>query len=168
MRRCRRPALTRIDGMNERRAAPRNRTLLGAKVVFNSGRSAIDCTVRNLSDLGACLQVASPLGIPDNFYLIIGHESELRTCRVVWRSTDRIGAAFESEAQVGHPDNDKPERPEDVETQAIAFRAALDQVQLGLVVLDSELRAQFINRTFREMFRLPDAKADSKPPFVAL
>jgi diguanylate cyclase (GGDEF)-like protein len=140
--------------------------LLGAKIVFNSGRSAIDCTVRNISDLGTCLQVASPLGIPDTFYLIIGHDNELRTCRVVWRSKDRIGAAFASEAQVGHPGDADPF--EDVETKAIAFRAALDQVQFGLVVLDSELRAQFINRTFRAMFRLPDAKADSKPPFVAL
>jgi diguanylate cyclase (GGDEF)-like protein len=158
----------RIEGMNERRAAPRNRTLLGAKIVFNSGRSAIDCTVRNLSDLGACLQVASPLGIPDTFYLIVGHESELRTCRVIWRSKDRIGAAFDFAELVGRPDDAKPERPEDVETKAIAFRAALDKVQFGLIVLDDELRAQFINRTFREMFHLPDAKADSKPPFVAL
>jgi hypothetical protein len=35
-------------------------------------------------------------------------------------------------------------------------------------VLDAELRAQFISRAFRKMWRLPDAKADSKPAFVAL
>jgi hypothetical protein len=28
--------------------------------------------------------------------------------------------------------------------------------------------AEFINRAFREQFRLPDAKADSKPPLIAL
>lgn len=55
-----------------------------------------------------------------------------------------------------------------VQPEMPAFRAALDQVQFGVVLLVHELRAQFINRTFRTMFRLPDAKADSKPPFVAL
>jgi PAS domain-containing protein len=50
----------------------------------------------------------------------------------------------------------------------LAMRAALDEVGFGVVLLDSELRAQFINRAFRRMWRLPDAKADSKPAFVAL
>jgi PAS domain-containing protein len=49
-----------------------------------------------------------------------------------------------------------------------ALRAAIDTIPVGIVVLDAELRAQFINRAFRKMWRLPDAKADSKPAFVAL
>ena len=47
--------------------------------------------------------------------------------------------------------------------------AALDQVDdIGIVLLDSDTRAEFINRAFRDYFSLPDAKADSKPPFIAL
>src|SRR5258708_2245429 len=46
--------------------------------------------------------------------------------------------------------------------------AALDQVDFGIVLLDAETRAEFINRAFREYFALPDEKADSKPPFIAL
>jgi PAS domain-containing protein len=46
--------------------------------------------------------------------------------------------------------------------------AALDQVDIGIVLLDSDTRAAFINRAFRNYFSLPDAKADSKPPFIAL
>ena len=46
--------------------------------------------------------------------------------------------------------------------------AALDQVDIGIVLLDSDTRAEFINRAFRHYFALPDEKADSKPPFVAL
>jgi PAS domain-containing protein len=48
------------------------------------------------------------------------------------------------------------------------LQAALDVVPFGIVVLDAEMRAQVINRAFRKMWRLPDAKADSKPAFVAL
>jgi len=46
--------------------------------------------------------------------------------------------------------------------------AALDQVDIGIVLLDSDTRAEFINRAFRDYFTLPDEKADSKPPFIAL
>ena len=49
-----------------------------------------------------------------------------------------------------------------------ALRAALDDVPFGIVLLDSELRAQFINRAFRKMWRLPDSKADAKPAYIAL
>jgi PAS domain-containing protein len=46
--------------------------------------------------------------------------------------------------------------------------AALDQVDIGIVLLDSDTRAEFINRAFRDYFMLPEEKADSKPPFIAL
>jgi PAS domain-containing protein len=46
--------------------------------------------------------------------------------------------------------------------------AALDQVDFGIVLLDPDTRAEFINRAFRDYFALPDEKADSKPPFIAL
>ena len=45
---------------------------------------------------------------------------------------------------------------------------ALDQVNIGIVLLNSDTRAEFINRAFRDYFLLPDEKADSKPPFIAL
>jgi PAS domain-containing protein len=46
--------------------------------------------------------------------------------------------------------------------------AALDQVDIGIVLLDPDTRAEFINRAFRDYFSLSDEKADSKPPFIAL
>jgi PAS domain-containing protein len=51
---------------------------------------------------------------------------------------------------------------------ATRLSAALDQVDIGVVLLDSDTRAEFINRAFRDTFALPDEKADSKPPFIAL
>ena len=51
---------------------------------------------------------------------------------------------------------------------ATRLSAALDQVDIGVVLLDSDTRAEFINRAFRDYFALPDEKADSKPPFIAL
>ena len=51
---------------------------------------------------------------------------------------------------------------------AARLSAALDQVDIGIVLLDSDTRAEFINRAFRDYFSLSDEKADSKPPFIAL
>ncbi len=46
--------------------------------------------------------------------------------------------------------------------------AALNQIDIGVVLLDADTRAEFINRAFRKYFALPDSFADSKPPLIAL
>jgi PAS domain-containing protein len=51
---------------------------------------------------------------------------------------------------------------------AARLSSALDQVDIGIVLLDSDTRAEFINRAFRHYFSLSDEQADSKPPFIAL
>jgi diguanylate cyclase (GGDEF)-like protein len=48
------------------------------------------------------------------------------------------------------------------------LHAALDEIDHGIVLLDHELRAQFINKAFRALWRLSDSVADAAPPFVAL
>jgi PAS domain-containing protein len=53
-------------------------------------------------------------------------------------------------------------------TTAERLAAALDQSEIGIVLLDADTRAEFINRAFRDYFALSDAKAASKPPFIAL
>jgi PAS domain-containing protein len=45
------------------------------------------------------------------------------------------------------------------------LHAALDQVEYGVILLDRDLRAKFINRAFRRMASLPDAMADECPAF---
>ena len=78
---------------DEHRIAPRHRVLKGASIQFGGG--AIDCTVRNLSETGAALDVQSPVGIPAEFTLVT--DTEQRQCRVVWRKEKRIGVTFDKE-----------------------------------------------------------------------
>jgi len=79
--------------MVERRTAPRHRTFKGGSISF-AGAGGIECVVRNLSAAGACLEVASPIGIPDEFDLIIRPEYQRRRCHLVWRKAQRIGVRF--------------------------------------------------------------------------
>ena len=77
----------------DRRSSPRHRVLKTGKIVVNAGRSTFDCTVRNLSDTGALLLVASSIGIPDQFQLVISAEPP-RPCRVVRRTAQELGVSF--------------------------------------------------------------------------
>lgn len=82
------------DGMtSESRTDPRSRILKGGSICFDGG--AIDCTVRNISKTGAALDVASPLGIPHEFTLVVPVDNLSQRCRVVWRKETRIGVAFD-------------------------------------------------------------------------
>ena len=49
-----------------------------------------------------------------------------------------------------------------------ALRSALDRVEYGVVLLDPGLQARFINRAFRQFWKLPEEVAESKPSFAAL
>ncbi len=81
-------------GAAERRKLGRHRTLKAGTITFNRA-GGIDCRVRNLSPTGACLEVASQVGIPDDFVLVIESEHLRRPCKVVWRKSTRLGVAFD-------------------------------------------------------------------------
>jgi hypothetical protein len=77
----------------EHRIAQRRRVLKAGSITF-AGGAAITCTVRNFSSTGAALEVVSPVGIPDQFKLIVEMEHSVRLCEVVWRKEKRIGVRF--------------------------------------------------------------------------
>ena len=79
--------------MQEHRAHPRHRTLKAGTIEFNRA-GGISCMIRNLSETGACLEVTSPLGIPDDFKLVVEPEHLQRLCHVAWRKPNRIGVEF--------------------------------------------------------------------------
>ena len=79
--------------MDEHRVAARHRVLKAGTISF--GGDGIDCTVRNLSETGAALEVITPLFIPDRFTLIIPTDQLRRPCHIVWRKENRMGVAFD-------------------------------------------------------------------------
>ena len=78
---------------DEHRVAPRRRVLKAG--IINFGGGSINCTVRNISDTGAALEVLSPLYIPDRFKLIVQTDNLNRPCYIVWRKERRIGVTFD-------------------------------------------------------------------------
>ena len=83
--------------LEERRKIARHRTLKAGTITFNRG-AGIDCRVRNLSPAGACIEVASQVGIPEDFVLVIEHDRLRQNCHVIWRTATRLGVEFKSAA----------------------------------------------------------------------
>jgi hypothetical protein len=81
------------DVMDERRKVQRRRTLKAGTITVNLD-GALDCRVRNLSPAGACLEVASQIGIPDEFVLVVESNHIRMPCHVIWRSATRLGVEF--------------------------------------------------------------------------
>jgi hypothetical protein len=79
--------------METARISPRRRILKAGSIEFGGG--AIDCSVRNLSETGAALEVVTPLFIPDRFTLSVRTDQFRRPCHIVWRKQRRIGVAFD-------------------------------------------------------------------------
>jgi hypothetical protein len=88
---------------NSRRTSNRRRTVLKGQVVFNDRASALDCTVRDLSDTGARITFADVFPPPPEFELVIPSKSLQVHARLVWSRGAMHGVAFSQKAQVWEP-----------------------------------------------------------------
>ena len=60
------------------------------------------------------------------------------------------------------------ERAEALNRELLILRAALDNVDYGVLLLDAQLQARFMNRSFRTMWQLPEIDPASAPSLVEL
>ena len=67
-----------------------------AKIIVPRRSSEFFCTVENITGSGACLQLANTFGVSETFDLTFEHG---RTRRPFWRTSDKLGVAFETPEQ---------------------------------------------------------------------
>jgi hypothetical protein len=84
-----------FTAMIEKRVAPRHRVFKQGAITFRGGGGSIECTVRNLSSSGARVDIASPVGLPPSFTLVIAADRFMRNCHTVWSNDQRVGLAFD-------------------------------------------------------------------------
>jgi hypothetical protein len=82
----------------ERRGSSRRKILKGGRTFWPNGDST-ECTVCNLSDTGAHLELRGP--VPNLFDLAVDGDPARRACWVVWRRGNRVGVKFQEPAQSG-------------------------------------------------------------------
>ena len=94
-----------------RRRAPRVRTLKAARIVINGGYSVYDCLIRNLSDTGAMLAMSAPQGVPSQFQIMMDAAKQRRQCTVRWRSENALGMSFDDAESIAYTSTSKSSSP---------------------------------------------------------
>jgi hypothetical protein len=77
----------------EQRRTKRVEIRKSGHIVLKNG-SGMRCVIRNSSPFGACLQVDSHFGVPQDIFLWIVGEKFKRPCRIVWRTNSQLGVLF--------------------------------------------------------------------------
>ena len=80
--------------MIENRTAPRLRSLLKGKIIYNNRLSTIDCVVRDISGSGARLALPQNFTLPDRFELYVPLKEKTYSVEVRWRGDEDFGVMF--------------------------------------------------------------------------
>ncbi|MBR0934720.1 PilZ domain-containing protein [Bradyrhizobium jicamae] len=79
--------------MDEKRKHPR--TEVNEPAYVSSGGSVMHCTIVNISQEGAAIDIENPAFVPDRFRLVMANDSsEVYECRVIWAKKNRLGLSF--------------------------------------------------------------------------
>jgi hypothetical protein len=78
--------------MEENRKASRRRVLKAGTIEFD--HAAFSCSIRNLSEIGASLDVPWTQALPNQFVLVLETAEIRRRCHVIWRKENRLGVLF--------------------------------------------------------------------------
>ena len=78
--------------MDDRRETKRVRMLKSGKILL--GSYEVPCTVRSISETGACLEVQTTYGIPAKFEFVLPPQPP-RSCKVVWLGDTKMGVHFQ-------------------------------------------------------------------------
>jgi len=79
---------------SDSRKAPRRRVLKAGIIAFNNRHSTLQCTIRDLSEGGARLQIGGSIGAPDTFELLVELDGIEADCQVVSRTETEVRVKF--------------------------------------------------------------------------
>ncbi len=91
--------------MSDLRRVQRAPALQKGKAVLNNGRAAVNCTIRDLSPLGARLSFTHPTFLPRKFNLVFDEGDQ--TVTVIWQAGLLAGVRFQTPL---HAVPNKPQR----------------------------------------------------------
>jgi hypothetical protein len=79
--------------MVERRTMPRHSVKRNATIAFDGGE--VSCTIRNISAIGAALDISSAASVPHEITLLMANGHLSQHCYVVWRKPRCLGVTFD-------------------------------------------------------------------------
>jgi PilZ domain len=79
--------------VEDRRRIVRSRVFKGATILVGNS-PVIECIVRDVTNIGARLQIAKFIDVPVVFDLTLDGGRTIRPCKVVWRELTETGVEF--------------------------------------------------------------------------
>lgn len=133
--------------MQEHRQHPRIRSFLRGEIVHSGGAIRIECTVRDLSNEGARLQVPRSVPLPDPFDLQVPQRHLLERCSIIWRHGDEVGVHFlEDKADTNEPVAMPSIQDRAVQARVQGLEAEISQLKRQLAAMRSILERMDVDR----------------------
>ncbi len=83
-----------LPNQTEHRGEHRNRVLKGAVIVRSDHESELPCTIHNMHEDGAELQVTPQAHLPQEFLMYVAVDRLAYRCRLEWRRGGHAGVSF--------------------------------------------------------------------------
>lgn len=78
----------------DKRQSARKKSILRGKIAYDNGARSFDCTIRDISDTGARIDLPLDHIVPKNFVLIDMRNGNAFEAEVKWRTRSQIGMTF--------------------------------------------------------------------------
>ncbi|MGD0720443.1 MAG: PilZ domain-containing protein [Roseiarcus sp.] len=85
------------DGQDEAKAQDTKRSMrvvLQARASYSDGAISTQCTVNELSDVGARINIATSFSLPETFDINIPQRNLTRRAKLLWRTGNQAGLEF--------------------------------------------------------------------------
>lgn len=116
----------------DKRQGVRKRTFLKGRIHFNNGASSMDCLIRDMSEIGAKLELSETATLPEVFELYILNKDAKYRSTLRWRRGNAVGITFDdASAKPGS----EPARPA---SEAAATDPALSTLLRRISELEAE------------------------------
>lgn len=103
--------------MTEQRKAPRQKSLLRGYVYFGNSPNAVECIVRDISEIGARLKFQYPPAAVEVLDLHIPVKGQKPHANVRWQQNDEIGVVFASVSALAAPPSSTVAAPQPPEAE---------------------------------------------------
>jgi hypothetical protein len=113
----------------EKRDAPRRKCFLRAFVYFEGRGTAVDCIVRDISDIGARLKFDKPLVLNELLDLHIPIKGQRFHAEKRWHNGDQIGVTFRATAQAKADDTGADRRVDRLKEEIVELKKAIKHLR---------------------------------------
>jgi hypothetical protein len=113
----------------EKRSAPRHKCFLRAFVYFEGRSTAVDCVVRDISDIGARLQFHEPVVLTELLDLHIPLKGKNFRAEKRWRNGEQVGVTFDPTSKTNMADPGVDKRVDRLRAEVALLKKTIKHLQ---------------------------------------